>query len=78
MPYMCTLCNKTHANAYKKHLKYKKEVLTTRKEEPDFEKLKSDIKKIKEVLGIWAWLIERKHPYWNSSDEFEEWVEDGN
>ena len=91
MVYFCTECNKYHADNYKRHLRYKKVELVTRKEEPDLftkleedfeafkqqlEKYCKDVDKIKETMGIWALYIQRKHPYWKMDEEWMEWIND--
>lgn len=89
MVYWCSQCEKYHADNYKRHLRYKKMVLTTRKEEPDLfskleedfeafkrqmEKYCKDVEKIKNTLGLWAVFIERKHPYWKGDEDWWDWI----
>ena len=77
MPYYCELCESTHANGYKKHLKYKSKPLVSKKDElADLEKVIEDIREIKRIMSLWAIFIQRKHPYWNITEEFIEWIND--
>jgi len=91
MPYYCTECEKEHANNYKKHWKYKKQVLVTRKKQPDLfskieadfeafkekmEKYCEDVEKIKQTIGMWSVYIDRKHPYWKSDKDWWDWIND--
>ena len=77
MPYYCLECKKTHANGYKKHLKYKSQALVIKKHKPtDLEKMQADIREIKKLLASWSMYIQRKHPYWKVDKDFTDWVND--
>lgn len=77
MPYWCLECKKNHANNYKKHWKYKSKALVSKNPKlADLEKIKDDIREIKNLLGFWAIWVERKHPYWRIDEKFKDWVND--
>ena len=89
MPYYCLECEREHANNYKKHWKYKREALVTRKKEPDLfsefekrfkefekqvEKYCKDVDMIKNTIGLWAAFMERKDPYWKGTQGWWDWI----
>lgn len=77
MPYYCLECKKTHANGYKKHLKYKSQALVIKKHKlTDLEKIKEDIREIKITMRKWGVYMERKVPYWKGDKDWWDWIYD--
>ena len=81
MPYMCTLCNKYHADKYHKHKPYRKNLPVKTQEEFDkafFETrigyLEQKIEGILDLLNKWGIYIEMRHPYWKINKKFRELV----
>ena len=89
MGYMCILCGKEHADNYRKHWKYKKQITVSKKTGPDMfsiiedqfesfkkqmEKYYDDIEMIKKTIGLWGYFLVRKHPFWIPDEYYKDWL----
>ena len=76
MPYYCLECKKTHANGYKKHLKYKSAVLVSKKKGPDlFSKIEDDFTRREKAFLFAKDFLEKENKQNEGQDEIQKKIE---